>query len=103
MQTKQRKYAALMAVANYLNRNRRLDFQPEFLFPAITCLGYINEDMKGVTKFIANRYEQFLGEDGTRNDGVTPKVLKSRFKQQLKYSVCFALARANALDDQPRS
>lgn len=43
-ETKQRKYRALTATATHLLKQKLLDFQPFFLFPLISALGYLNED-----------------------------------------------------------
>ena len=94
---KLRKYAALMEVAGYLSRNRWLDFQPEFLFPVITSLGYMNDAMKHMMDFMASRYKLATKQAGERSDGVQTKTLKARYKREMKQSICFALARGNAL------
>ena len=57
----------------------------------------MNDDMKDVMEFITSRYKLTVKRAGHRNDGVEPKFLKARFKQQLKNSLCFAVARGNAL------
>ena len=39
------RYSALISVVNRLYEERKLNFQPTFLFPVISSLGYVNQDM----------------------------------------------------------
>ena len=95
--TKARRYSALIQVVRRLAEERMLHFQPEFLFPIISSLGYINEDMTQLMKLMVKRFKDYQIEQPKRLDGLVPGILKGRFKVSLRNSICFALARANAL------
>ena len=97
VQSKMRRYAALIHVVKRLSEERRLRYQPEFLFPVISSLGIMNDDMKTLMKFIVDRFVGTQKGKPARPDGIDPKVIKGRFKAQLKNSICFALLRGNAL------
>ena len=92
-----RRYSALLQVVRWLAEERMLHFQPEFLFPIISSLGYINEDMTQLMKLMVKRFKDYQTEQPKRLDGLAPGILKGRFKVSLRNSICFALARANAL------
>jgi hypothetical protein len=94
--SKTRRYAALRAVADRLNEERKLPFQPQFLYPIVSSLGFINDDMRKLMKCMAQQFENSLPET-PRLDGLTPSVLKGRYKIELKNSLCFALVKGNAL------
>jgi hypothetical protein len=40
---KQRRFRALIAIANHLQKQHVLDFQPFFLFPVVSSLGFLND------------------------------------------------------------
>src|SRR5579862_6050791 len=42
--SKQRRFNALISLFKHLEKQRVLDFQPTFLFPVVSALGYLNED-----------------------------------------------------------
>ena len=94
--SKTRRYAALIDVAKHLTEERKLKFQPDFMFPIVSSLGYINEDMKRLLKFMEDCFKINQSRD-RRCDGLLPGVLKGRSKVELKNTLCFALVRANAL------
>ena len=94
--SKTRRYAALQTVAERLNQERKLAFQPQFLYPIVSSLGFFNEDMQKLMKCMVQQFESSLPET-PRLDGLTPGVLKGRFKIELKNSICFALVKGNAL------
>ena len=94
--SKARRYAALIDVVKRLTEERKLKFQPNFIFPIISSLGYINEDMKRLFKFMEDCFKLNQNKD-RRCDGLLPGVLKGRFKVELKNTLCFALVRGNAL------
>ena len=93
--TKQRKYAALMATANHLQKLKILDFQPFFLFPLISALGYLNEDALKMTKWMCVVMNKSL--TSARDDGIPLSVIKSRYKTEIKTAICFGLLRGHAL------
>jgi hypothetical protein len=93
---KSRKYAALVAVANCLLQKKKLDFQPTFLFPVISSLGFLNKDMVDLQKCIVKTFKDSLG-GSPRDDGLSNKILAGRFKVQLKNSLCFGLLKGNSL------
>ena len=79
-----------------LTEERKLKFEPSFLYPIVSSLGYINEDMKRLLKFMEDCFKLNQSRD-RRFDGLTPGVLKGHFKVELKNTICFALVRGNAL------
>ena len=91
------KYSALCAVAKRLSDERKLDFIPDFLYPIMSALGFMNPDFLRLNKFIVDRYKDTLKLEGDRLDGQSPKFLLGRFKVQLRNSLCFALLKGNAL------
>ena len=61
-------------------KERERDFQPGFLFPIITSLGFLNSDFVSLNKFIADRYLTTQRQQANeRTDGLTPKYLTGRF------------------------
>ena len=96
-QQKSRHYACLVPVLERLSDDRKLGSKPTVLYPVISSLGYMNEDMNRVMKFILDRFKQNLHGQPPRLDGLAPKFLRGRFKAVLKNSVCFALVKGNAL------
>jgi hypothetical protein len=96
-QSKKRRYASLITVAKRLSEERRLRYQPEFLFPVISSLGFLNDDMKKLMKFILDRFVCTQKGKPPRHDGMDPRIIKGRFKAQIKNSICFALLKGNAL------
>jgi hypothetical protein len=91
------RYSALISVVQRLLEDRKLNFQPTFLFPFISSLGIMNQDMKQLMKFMVQRFKDYQHLQPPSNDGLPASVLKGRFKIALKNSVCFALLRGNAL------
>ena len=86
-----RRFSALVDVAKRLTEERKLKSQPNFMYPVVSSLGYFNEDMKRLLKFMELNQSR-----EPRCDGLLPGVLKGRFKVELKNTLCF-LVRANAL------
>ena len=93
---KVRRYKALIDVVNRLAEERKLKFQPTFLYPIVSSLGYMNVDMNVLLKEIGKCFKLNQSK-ARRSDGLHPGVLRGRFKTELKNTICFALARANAL------
>jgi Reverse transcriptase (RNA-dependent DNA polymerase) len=91
------RYSALISVVRRLNDERKLSFQPSFLFPVISSLGIMNEDMKELMKSMVQRFKDYQHGQPPNNEGMPAAVLKGRFKIALKNSVCFAILRGNAL------
>ncbi len=91
------RYSALISVVNRLVEDRKLNFQPTFLFPVLSSLGIMNADMKQLMKLIVQRFKDHQRHQPPSNEGIAANVLKGRFKVQLKNAVCFALIRGNAL------
>ena len=79
-----------------LSEDRKLKFEPNFMFSIVSSLGYVNEDLNRLLKFMQDCFKQNQSKE-RRYDGLDPGVLKGRFKTELKNSICFALARGNAL------
>ena len=93
---KVRRYKALIAVVNRLAEERKLKFQPTFLYPIVSSLGYMNGDMNVLLKEIGKCFKLNQSK-APRSDGLHPGVLRARFRTELQNSICFALARGNAL------
>ena len=91
------RYSALISVVNRLVEERKLNFQPTFLFPVLSSLGIMNDDMKQLMKLIVQRFKDHQRHQPPSSEGTAANVLKGRFKVQLKNAVCFALIRGNAL------
>ena len=94
--SKTRRFSALVDVAKRLTEERKLKSQPNFMYPIVSSLGYFNEDMKRLLKFMEDCFKLNQSRE-RRCDGLFPEVLKGRFKVELKNTLCFALVRANAL------
>ena len=90
------RYSALISVVNRLVEERKLNFQPTFLFPVLSSLGIMNDDMKQLMKLIVQRFKITSVTNLPAAKELLP-MLKGRFKVQLKNAVCFALIRGNAL------
>ena len=93
---KVRRYSALIDVVNRLAEERKLKFQPTFLYPIVSSLGYMNSDMNELLKSMEKCFK-FNQTKARRFDGLEPGVLRGRFKTEMKNTICFALARGNAL------
>ena len=85
-----------MSVAQRLVEERKLDFRPTFLFPVLSSLGIMNADMKQL-KLMVERFREHQKGQPPSPEGIDAKIVKGRFKVQLKNSICFALVRGNAL------
>src|SRR5438445_5694538 len=66
---KQRRFGALISLAKHLDKQRVLDFQPFFLFPVVSALGYLNEDSQD-DAMDEYRVEQVCCESTRRWDSV---------------------------------
>ena len=77
--------------------SKNVDFQPSFLFPVVSSMGYMNEDMVKVIKFMVDCFKEVHAKLPKRLDGLSPADLKGRFKLELKNSICFALIKGNSL------
>src|SRR4029079_12388563 len=93
--TKQRKYRALVSVANHLLKQKMLDFQPFFLFPIISALGYLNDDAEKMLKWMSAVLNKSLPK--SREDGIPLGVVKNRYKVEVRNAICFGILRGNAL------
>jgi hypothetical protein len=94
---KSRHYAALMAVTERLLADHKLSFQPKFLFPVVSSLGFLNDDMRELMKVIVNRFKETQEGEPESEDGIKPAQIKGRFKVHMKNSICFALVKGLAL------
>ena len=94
---KHNKYASLTEVVRRLSDEQKLDFQPHFVYPIITSLGFLNADFVVMNKFIVDRFRSTQNTLPDRTDGLSLKYLTGRFKVQLRNSLCFALIKGNAL------
>ena len=92
-----RHYAPVRAVADRLLEERKLSFQPQFLFPIISALGFLNDDMKKILKVVVQQFADTQVLAPPRWDGLGAGDLKGRFKVELKNSLCFALIKGNTL------
>ena len=93
--TKQRRFAALIPLANYLLKNNVLDFQPFFLFPVMSALGYLNQDAVAMTKWMSAVMNKTL--TSARDDAIPLSVIKARYRVEVSNAICFGLLRGNAL------
>jgi hypothetical protein len=94
---KSRHYSSLIDVTERLLTNHKLSFQPKFLFPIISSLGFINKDMQQLMKIMVNRFKESQASEPEREDGLKPGQIKGRFRVHLKNSICFALVKGLAL------
>ena len=92
---KQRRFRSLMAIANHLQKQKALDFQPFFLFPVISSLGFLNGDADKMVKWMSTVLNKCISK--TRDDGVLFSLIKARYKTEVRNAICFGLARGNAL------
>jgi len=92
--SKQRRFRALIALANHLEKLRMLDFQPFFLFPIVSALGYLNEDAEKMMKWMSTVMNKCISV--SRDDGIPLGVIKARYKV-VRNAVCFGVLRGNAL------
>ena len=92
---KHRRYCGLMDLTKHLEKQRVLDFQPSFLFPVISALGYVNEDAVKMTRWmhtVMNKCVTTMGDDG-----IAIGVIKHRYKVDVRNAICFGVLRGNAL------
>jgi len=94
---KVRRYKALISVVERLVEDRRLKFQPIFLFPVISALGFMNKDMTRLLEYFVEQFKDNQKRQPLRSDGLPKGVLRGRFKVELRNSICFALLKGNAL------
>ena len=95
--SKQRRYAALISITKHLLKLRILDFNPFFLFPVISHLGYLNKDAIQTSKWMSTVLNDSLAKGFHRDDGIPFSVVKARYKKRVKNAWCFGLLRGNAL------
>src|SRR3954468_20710087 len=69
--SKRRKYAAHIDVVKRLTEERKLKFQPTFMFPIVSSLGYVNDDMNNLLKFMEDCFKLNQSRD-RRYDGLLP-------------------------------
>ena len=93
--SKQRRYSALIPTVSHLCKQRILDFQPFFLFPVISALGYLNNDAVKMVKWMSTVMNKSMSTT-TRDDGVAMGLIKARYKIQVKNAICFGVLRGNA-------
>ena len=94
---KKRRYAVVMSTVDALMGARRLYTQPEFLFPVISSLGFLNDHMVRLLKTIYEKNKQTLMSNSNRADGQKLGVLAGKFNRQVKDSICCALLKGNSL------
>ena len=63
----------IIDVVNRLAEERKLKFQPTFLYPIVSSLGYMTDDMNVFLKEIGKCFKQNLGQE-RRFDGLDPGV-----------------------------
>ena len=93
--SKQRRFRALIAIASHLQKQRVLEFQPFFLFPVVSSLGFFNDDADKMMKWMSTVLNKCISK--TRDDGVPFGIIKARYKAEVRNAVCFGLLRGNAL------
>ena len=94
---KARHYAALIAVAERLQAEHKLSFQPKFLFPVLSSFGFMNSDMQELVKTMVTRFKETQTGEPESENGIPPAELKGRFKVHVRNSICFALVKGLAL------
>lgn len=94
--SKQRRYAALISVTKHLMKMKMLDFQPFFLFPVISHLGYLNDDATQMVKWMNAVLNKSMATT-VRDDGIPFSTIKARYRQRVRNALCFGLLRGNAL------
>ena len=57
----------------------------------------MNKDMSELFKVLITNFGDNLKKQPSRADGLSPGLLRGRFKKELRNSVCFALLKGNAL------
>ena len=92
---KQRRFGALITLTKHLEKQRVLDFQPFFLFPIISALGYLNEDATKMVRWMHTVMNKCVTT--LRDDGIQLGVIKARNKIEVRNAICFGLLRDNAL------
>jgi hypothetical protein len=85
--TKKRRFAALIPLANHLLKSNVLDFQPFFLFPVMSALGYLNEDAVKMTKWMSAVMNKTL--TSVRDDAIPLSVIKARYSVKVNNAICF--------------
>ena len=93
--SKDRRFRYLKNLATHLQKQRLLDFQPFFLFPVISALGYLNGDAFKMLKFMHTVLNKCMAS--TRDDGIPLGVIKARYKTEVRNALCFGVLRGNAL------
>ena len=92
---KQRRFEALISLAKHLDKQRVLDFQPFFLFPVVSALGYLNEDSTKMMRWMSTVLNRCVAS--LRDDGIPLGVIKARYKVEVRNAICFGVLRGNAL------
>ena len=92
---KQNRFKGVMEVASRLSGEGVLGFQPIFLFPVVSSLGYTNADMSKLTAWLGSRYLEDQKALPPREDGVSVKILGGRYKVYLKRALCFGVLRGS--------
>jgi hypothetical protein len=92
---KQRRFGALISLAKHLDKQRVLDFQPFFLFPVVSALGYLNEDSTKMMRWMSTVLNRCVAS--LRDDGIPLGVIKARYKVEVRNAICFGVLRGNAL------
>ena len=88
---KERHYGSLVAVAERLLTEHKLNFQPKFLFPVVSSFGFFNDDMKQLMKVMVNRFKETQEDEPERDDGLGQAQVRGRYKVFLKNTICFCL------------
>src|SRR5690349_14232350 len=89
--------SALIAVARSLQEEHKLSFQQTFMFPVISSLGFMNQDMTELMKCVEQRFKDYQKLQPATDEGVPARFLTGRVRVRLRNSICFALVRGNAL------
>ena len=94
--SKKRRFRSLIAIAHHLQKQNVLDFQPFFLFPVVSALGFLNNDTVQMMKWICGVFNKCIVPT-RRDDGLEMGVIKARFRAEVRNALCFGLLRGNAL------
>ena len=78
------RYSALISVVNRLVEERKLNFQPTFLFPVLSSLGIMNDDMKQLMKLIVQRFKDHQRHQPPSSERLAAKV-DSKFNSRMPF------------------
>lgn len=94
---KRNRFKGVIEVASRLTKDKVLGFQPVFLFPVFSSMGFFNQDVTRLVSWLEDMFRKVEKKKPAREDGVTPKQRAGRYKLYVKRALCFGLLRGTAL------